>query len=814
MSSFRTQEILVEGQAFGPSGPAGSAGVITIGPSFTLPADAVETSITLNSAINVLETGQFLYGVLPGNIIAKIRRSGSQYFIKSLFKNTDLVFPASTKLYITGDRSILAIAADVTISVSGATLIQIEPNPFSVGASALAMVGGGRGLINRDNIGTYFTPASTLPAPVALTAYVSPVIISADPTQSVQLGASPNGLNLDSYKRLSLGSADGIDFKTQYFSPNEYKSYKNNLGLIESYLTLANGLILGIANDGSVYLVGAQIKPSRSNNLDAIESWTDRNGRVALGITSLGDLLTAWGKFRRIEKNNLGLIEALTDNNNRTIYGIKEDGSLFAPGILSAPLEAYNSIYFLQPDEYGNRQIWRLAAGSLIQLTFRGDNSGVVIGDNNTLLFITNRNGASEYFRMNQDGSKQFYCFFDSTSFDTTLNHILVTGQSLSRGFSSSPVLTTTQPYNNLKFNTGTMNADYFANGAAVNVSPTSFVPLVENDVETGYATLANKITEFANVIKTNKYGIKDYRVLISGHGYSAAAYSQIKKGTQSYTDGLDQVTKGRSIAIAQGLTNKVRAIFVVHGESDHISNNTNYKANLLEWHTNYNADIASIYGASENIPMFHSQVSSWGYYNAAPTPTISVIPQAQLDAHRENPGKIICVCPKYFIPYYSPGDNVHLTNVGEQILWSYYTKAYRHVVLQKKVWTGVQPTTIVKAGLVITATFTVPVAPLVLDTANVSNPGNFGFEVADSANAVLTINSVVLSGNQVVITVASGVPARLRYAYRSNAGGGVAAGAGPTIGPRGCLRDSDSSVHSNNFVLYNWCMHFNDPIT
>jgi hypothetical protein len=715
---------------------------------------------------------------------------------------------SSTQSFVAG--SVANVGADFIIPTSGSVNLSVIPSTFLAdGKSDRVLIQGVVGLLARAGSVYTFTPDFYPTAPV--TASSNSKIFPSFTYKPLRLGASPNGLSLTPDGELNLGTNQQVVFSAPTYGPNQYPLAEKESGFIDLILTASKGILWGIGTDGAIWIEGVPTRPTGGNNLGAVEAWTDKNGRLSLGIGEDGSILTAWGKSKQLPQNNFRLLDAITDENGKPLFGIKEDLSLYCPGVLSAPVEAYGSIYFLLPDENGNRQVWRLAAGNMTQLTFRGDNSAIAIGENNTLIFATNRNNAPEYYRMDQDGARQFYCFLSPTGIDTTLNHILVTGQSLSRGFTSSPILTTTQPYNNLKFNTGTMNADYFANGAAVNVSPTSFVPLTENTVETGYATLANKVTEFANsIIKTNKYGVSDYRILISGHGYSAAAYSGIKKGTQCYTDGLDQITKGRSIAIAQGLTNKVRAIFVVHGESDHLNLNASYEANLFEWYTDYNADIAAIYGVNANVPMFHSQCSSWGYYNVGVT---SLIPQAQLQAHRSNPGKIICVCPKYFLPYYAPSDNVHLTNVGEQVLWSYYAKAYKHVILQGKTWTGVQPTSITKSGLVITATFSVPCGPLALDTTNVTNPGNFGFEVVNASNVVLTISSVVLSGNQVIVTVASGVPARLRYAYRSASGGGLAAGGGPTIGPRGNLRDSDTSAHSNGFTLYNWCVHFDDPI-
>ena len=49
----------------------------------------------------------------------------------------------------------------------------------------------------------------------------------------------------------------------------------------------------------------------------------------------------------------------------------------------------------------------------------------------------------------------------------------------------------------------------------------------------------------------------------------------------------------------------------------------------------------------------------------------------------------------------------------------------------------------------------------------------------------------------------------RLRYAYT----GIQFQPGGPTTGPRGNLRDSDSETSTWEDPLYNWCVHFDKPI-
>jgi hypothetical protein len=115
-----------------------------------------------------------------------------------------------------------------------------------------------------------------------------------------------------------------------------------------------------------------------------------------------------------------------------------------------------------------------------------------------------------------------------------------------------------------------------------------------------------------------------------------------------------------------------------------------------------------------------------------------------------------------------------------------------------------------------------------VLDTANVSNPGNFGFRylVGGTAGKVASgtpqaISSVqVTAPDTVTITLAatpSGANQRLEYAnYYAQAGLNPPRPGcpGPTQGVRGNLRDSDPATSvTGGLPLYNWGVSFELPV-
>lgn len=384
------------------------------------------------------------------------------------------------------------------------------------------------------------------------------------------------------------------------------------------------------------------------------------------------------------------------------------------------------------------------------------------------------------------------------------INHVLGTGQSLSVGSQGAPVLSTAQPYANLTFNTGVLSG-----GANL----TSFIPLVEGSsapqVETLSSAFANLVTKIAreDLLVEEPQGQRSHDLLVSAHGVGGTPYSGLKKGTAPYTRGMAQLQAGFDLAKAANKSYVVRAVTNVHGESDHVQGNVAYQADLEQWQADYEADVKAVTGQTEPVPMFQSQVSSWTKYGQA----TSLIPGAQLAAHVAKPGRIVLVGPKYHLAYVA--DGVHLTNEGYRHMGEDYAKAYRRVVLEGKPWEPVRPKTITRAGNVVTVVFHVPSPPLALDTQAVTDPGSFGFEIADDGATPPTITTVTLVAPDTVRITLSAAPTganrRLRYAFTGTAG----AKGGATTGPRGNLRDSDPTVSRHGYPLYNWCIHFDEPL-
>lgn len=411
---------------------------------------------------------------------------------------------------------------------------------------------------------------------------------------------------------------------------------------------------------------------------------------------------------------------------------------------------------------------------------------------------------------------------------DYQINHLLFTGQSNSVSNGGTPVLTKTQPYGNLMFNTGVMPMYGCGGEGCVGYdTPNSFVPLVEGDtffypVETAASSIANEISFLAQP--------KKHDVLVSLHGRSGNTYSCLRKGGCNYkpglnhpfTQGMQEVTSGMQIAQKAGKSYVVRGVANIHGESDHYSYTAgkqefpadgtdgtpgkikDYADALLEWQTDYENGVKEITHQTEPVPMFISQLSGW---NDAKT---SKVAQFQLDAHIRAPGKVILIGAAYDLSL-SQEDCRHFTTDGQQHLGELFGKVYAKVVLEGKTWEPVRPKTIVRNGTEITVQFFVPEPPLTFDTTLVAEMKDKGFEYLDGAGNVATISKVELTGADTVkITLATDVgPGHLTYGQNQPVGTCI----GTPRGSRGNLRDSDSTASQHGFPLYNWSVAFDQQV-
>ncbi len=351
---------------------------------------------------------------------------------------------------------------------------------------------------------------------------------------------------------------------------------------------------------------------------------------------------------------------------------------------------------------------------------------------------------------------------------------IIGTGQSLSVGQKGQPVLSTHQPYHNLKLSTDDLPWP-------VDPDNTNFslVPLVEpigrlspsfpsswpENIagETPHSAMANEITALVQ----GKYG-RDYVTIHSAVGENGQGMVFLRKNAlqrglngRSFAAAMIETRAITRLARAAGKTYGVGAIVVTHGETD--AGNQDYENELYRLWSDYNTDLRAITGQRQKIPMIVSQ------QNTCADRSSSTLAQWKIGV--DHSADVVCSGPKYQYP--SP-EGLHLTAKGYQLLGEKYGQVYFERVILGRNWRPLEPLKAKRDGKIITIRYHVPVSPMVWDSnmgaphASVAEWKNGkGFEVTAADGSKVGIASVAISGADVVITCGSdpGPGARVSYA-------------------------------------------------
>jgi len=378
---------------------------------------------------------------------------------------------------------------------------------------------------------------------------------------------------------------------------------------------------------------------------------------------------------------------------------------------------------------------------------------------------------------------------------------VVGTGQSLAVGEHGTPVLSTTQPYNNLQLSTADLEWPIDPNDAALEM-----VPLIEPigrhaptypsswpeniAYETIHSAMANQVTALAMDAAD-----QDYVGVHGQFGENGQCMAYLEKGaTENEVNGrafaatliaTEAVTR---LAAAEDKTYGVAAITVVHGECD--AGNSHYEDDLVQLWTDYNTDISAITGQTQTIQMLVSQQNSTNDHSA------STLAQWQVGVN--HPADIVCVGPTY--QYASP-DGTHLNGDGYRLLGEKFAQVYFERVVLGRDWQPLQPISVEReSARVLSVRFHIPAPPLVWDTTmEPPHPSisewaeGKGFEVRAGSQRA-TITSVRIVCDTVEITVDSDLPdtgVTVSYALY----GEPEFRAEPLPGMRrwGLLRDSDT---------------------
>jgi hypothetical protein len=350
---------------------------------------------------------------------------------------------------------------------------------------------------------------------------------------------------------------------------------------------------------------------------------------------------------------------------------------------------------------------------------------------------------------------------------------VIGTGQSLAVGEQGRPVLSSRQPYHNLKLSTG--HRPWPINPNDTNLA---LVPLVEpigrpstnypsswpDNIagETPHSAMANEITALVRTASGRDFVGVHTEVGENGQCmiYLKKNAGQVGVNGRSYEGAMIETKAIARLAKAAGKTYGVGAIIVTHGECD--AGNENYENDLYQLWSDYNTDLPAITGQKQKIQMMVSQQDSCADRSASTL--------AQWKVGVDHPADIVCSGPKY---QYPSAEGIHLTADGYRQLGEKYGQIYYERVILGRNWQPLQPTTVERQGAVITVHFHVPVAPLVWDTtlepphpSVVEWRNGKGFEVSRAAGGKVVIVSAAISGDAVIITCASDPGPGVRVSY------------------------------------------------
>lgn len=272
-----------------------------------------------------------------------------------------------------------------------------------------------------------------------------------------------------------------------------------------------------------------------------------------------------------------------------------------------------------------------------------------------------------------------------------------------------------------------------------------------------------------------------------------------IVTGWLHFSNTYAAVERARDLCDAAGHTYSVGPVIFKQGEADGGANTSkaDYKTRLLALQQRMQDALVVANKASVGTLPFICDQQAMGFAGA----TYGEIAVAVIELHRSNPTRIVCAGPTYNLEFTAIND-VHMIsntyrNYGEKLgqVWQ---------AVRDGGWNPCHITGVSRSTTTITVTIHVPTAPLVVDTTLVSSIADSGFTYS---GANITDVSITDTGTNNVATIEITIDAdaggTLGYAYQNNE---TDQRIGPTVGPRGNIRDSDPfETLNDSTAMPNW---------
>lgn len=553
--------------------------------------------------------------------------------------------------------------------------------------------------------------------------------------------------------------------------------YRNSSGVAAEVDRYPNALATERASD----FAQAAYFLSQSRALGEEMPWAivDQYYQAILGVKANGAVHAVLDRLP-----GLDLIDdyawAVTDSAGVVLIGVKWTGEVVVYGQASSQVSAYAD------GPSGGRDIFALIDGVPYQVTSKGDNFSPRVGDGK-VSYVSRFGPANSV-------SSDLPVAGSVAAFVGNLLHIVSSGQSLSMG--SASALTTIQaPVANrlLTLQDGVRLANQDDTLTVAMVSP--FKPLVSKMQEVPVVQLAAQLNRLRGLPS-------NAGVLASAHGRGGWSIAQLSKGTLPYINSMTAVNGAKAQCNTLGYSYKVPFVDWIQGEADAAAGSGVYLSALLQLQADYEADIKAISGQAGRIPLLVDQISNWtapGYNR-----TESNVPLEQLQAALDYPDRFVCTGPKYWLQ--TVADGVHMTGDSSMRLGSMHARPAKAIISGER-WLPTHCISAVRSGSKVRLKFHTPHGPLTVDTASVTDPGNWGIRWIDSTGSA-SVSGVRLVGDNTIEVILNAVPtgANPRIGIADFGAAGLLAG--PTTGVRACLRDSSPDLDGYGQPVFNWACH------
>jgi hypothetical protein len=293
---------------------------------------------------------------------------------------------------------------------------------------------------------------------------------------------------------------------------------------------------------------------------------------------------------------------------------------------------------------------------------------------------------------------------------------------------------------------------------------------------------------------------------LHSSHGCSQEVVSRLGRGTQLYKNLERAVERAYAICKQNGIAYSIPGISYVQGINDYATPESTWNSAVATLQANLTSDLNALTGGSSQIPLFIVQYACWtatafGGGGQAAAPAMC---QGMIDLYKANPTTIILVGNSYHLNYFGSGGAVHMLAQGYRMQGEEIGRAMSEAI------TGgiasVTPPLFATACTAshgsssLTVTFN-NTTQLAIDTSIVSDLGQYGLRLTDSSGNPIALSSITVVGSGANAQITATTASQLTIGGTYNLGianyGTVGNAAGPTTGPRSCIRDSAPESYS-----------------